>query len=116
MTWKDHIKRALSYQATHSIEDVEKMVEEGYAQLWLGEKSAAVTEIVDFPQCRTLHLWLCGGDLREITEVMLPKAEEYARKQGCNRLTTAGRIGWDRVMNRHGFTPIASVCAKDLQK
>lgn len=114
MKWQEHIKRALAYQATHDIEDVERMVADGEAQLWLGEKSSAVTEIVAFPRVKVLHLWLCGGDLREITEVMLPKAEAFAREQGCNRLTTAGRIGWDRVMSRHGFTPAASICAKDL--
>lgn len=114
MRWQDHIKRALARQATHDIEDVERMVAEGEAQLWLGQKSAAVTEIVQFPRCKTLHLWLCGGDLREITEDMLPKAEAFARAEGCTRLTTAGRIGWDRVMKTHGFTPAASVCAKEL--
>jgi len=114
MRWQDHIARALAYQATHSIEDVERMVADDEAQLWLGEKSAAVTEIVQFPKVKVLHLWLCGGDLKEITEVMLPKAEAYARSIGCGRLTTGGRIGWDRVMNKHGFTPIASVCAKEL--
>lgn len=112
--WQDHIKRALAYQATHDIEDVERMVADGDAQLWEGEKSAAVTEIIVFPRLKALHLWLCGGDLREITEVMLPQAEAFARMEGCTRLTTAGRIGWDRVMNKHGFTPIGSVCAKDL--
>lgn len=114
MTWQDHIKRALSYQATHAIEDVERMILEDEAQLWLGEKSAAVTEIVQFPKCKTLHLWLCGGDLREIIDVMLPKAEAFARQEGCTRLTTAGRVGWDRVMKGQGFSPAASICAKDL--
>lgn len=114
MRWQDHIEKALAYQATHAIEDVEAMVESGEAQLWLGEKSAAVTEIVKFPRLKVMHLWLCGGDLREITEVMLPRAEAFARVEGCDRLTTGGRIGWDRVMKRHGFTPIASICAKDL--
>lgn len=114
MRWQDHINRALSFQATHDIEDVERMVESGEAQLWVGKKSAAVTEIIRFPKCKTLHLWLCGGDLLEITEEMLPRAEAFARAEGCTRLTTAGRIGWDRVMKKHGFTPIASVCAKDL--
>lgn len=115
MRWQDHIERALAYQATHTIEDVERMIADGEAQLWLGEKSAAVTEIIVFPRMKTLHLWLCGGDLREITEVMLPKAQSFAEKEGCTRLTTAGRIGWDRVMKRHGFTSVASVCAKDLR-
>ena len=114
MRWQDHIQRALERQITHSIEDVERMVETGEAQLWQGQKSAAVTEIIQFPRVKVLHLWLCGGDLREITEDMLPQAEAFARVEGCTRLTTAGRIGWDRVMGKHGFTPIASVCAKDL--
>lgn len=114
MKWQDQIQRALATQGTHAIEDIEKMVADGDVQLWVGLKSAAITEVVNYPLRRDLHLWLCGGDLREITEDMLPKAEAFARKEGCTRLTTAGRIGWDRVMNKHGFTPIASVCAKDL--
>ncbi len=115
MRWQEHIKRALACQKTHSIEDVEKMVADEYAQLWEGEKSAAVTEVIQFPRSKTLHLWLCGGDLKEITEVMLPKAEEFAREIGCDRMTTGGRPGWDRVMKRHGFCPSASICEKDLQ-
>lgn len=114
MRWQDHISNALAYQATHSIEDVERMIHEGYAKLWLGDDSAAVTEIINFPQIKVMHNWLCGGDMNEITEIMLPKAEVFAREQSCKRLTTAGRKGWDRVMSRHGYMPVASVCAKDI--
>lgn len=114
MRWQDLIEEALAYQATHTIEDVESMVAEGDAQLWLGERSAAVSEIICFPRAKVLHLWLCAGDMEEITEIMLPKAEAFAVAEGCSRLTTAGRKGWDRVMSRHGFTPVASVCAKDI--
>ena len=114
MTWQELIEPAL-YQGTHTIGDVEAMIEDGYAKLWLGENSAAVTEIIIYPKCRVLHLWLCGGDMDEITEQMLPMAEKYAIEQGCTRMTTGGRKGWDRVMSKHGFTPIASVCAKELQ-
>lgn len=114
MRWQDHISEALDYQSTHDISDVEKMIDEGDAQLWLGEKSAAVSEIIVFPKMKVLHLWLCGGDMEEITEVMLPKAVAFASERGCKRMTTAGRKGWDRVMSRYGFNPIASVCAKDL--
>jgi len=114
MTWRIWISQALSTQDTHALEDVEKMIEDGYAKLWEGEHSAAVTEIIQYPRLKSLHLWLCGGDMEEITEVMLPKAEKYAREQGCTKLTTGGRKGWDRVMSKHGFTPVASICAKDI--
>lgn len=114
MIWQDYIAKALEWQDTHCIEDVEKMVEEGYAQLWLGEQSAAVTEVITYPRAKALHLWLCGGDLDEIVDEMLPRAEAWARAEGCTKLTTGGRKGWDRVMKRAGFTPVASICAKDL--
>lgn len=114
MTWQDHISEALTYQNTHTLDDVLAMIEAKDAQLWLGENSAAVTEIIQYPRAKALHLWLCGGDMKEITDQMLPKAEAFARAEGCTKLTTGGRKGWDRVMSRHGFTPVASICAKDL--
>lgn len=114
MRWQDHIERALKTQRTHLIEDVEAMVASGEAMLWEGKKSAAVTEVISFPRSKVMHLWLCGGDLREIVEDMLPKAEAYAASIGCDRLTTAGRVGWDRVMKTHGYTPCASICEKVL--
>lgn len=114
MRWQDYIEDALAYQTTHNIADVEGMVERGEAQLWLGDNSAAVTEIVRYPRLKNLHLWLCGGDMDEIVYVMLPKAEAFAIAEGCARLTTGGRKGWDKVMKRVGYSPIASVCAKDL--
>jgi hypothetical protein len=114
MTWQEHIKPALEYQNTHLIEDVERMIENGEAMLWLGENSAAVTEIIRYPRAKSLHLWLCGGDMNEITEQMLPQAEAFARAEGCTKMTTGGRKGWDRVMSKHGFTPVASICAKEL--
>lgn len=114
MRWQDHIGAALEYQYTHALEDVEKMVADGDAQLWLGERSAAVTEVIEFPRAKVCHMWLCGGDLDEIVEIMLPKAEAWAKKNGCTHATTAGRLGWNRVMNKHGYTPVASVCAKEL--
>lgn len=114
MNWKPYIEEALKTQQTHNLADVEQMIEDGYAKLWIGERSAAVTEIIQYPRLKSLHLWLCGGDMQEITEEMLPKAEEYARQQGCSRLTTGGRKGWDKVMSKHGFAPVASICAKDI--
>lgn len=114
MDWRAHIAEALKWQDTHDLADVERMINDGEAVLWLGENSAAVTEIIEYPKAKSLHLWLCGGDMDEITGHMLAKAESYAKEKGCTKMTTGGRKGWDRVMSKHGFTPIASVCAKDL--
>lgn len=112
MRWQDYIEPALAYQSTHTIEDVERMVEDGLVKVWLGENSAAVTEIITQPRQKDLSLWLCGGDLEEICTGMLPLAEEWAKAEGCTRLLTSGRSGWDRVMKKHGYEPIAHICAK----
>lgn len=114
MRWQDHIARALARQATHTIEDVEDMIASGMAQLWTGDKSAAVTEIIQQPLSRDFSLWLCGGDLEEICEDMLPRAEKWAKGQGCTRVLTSGRPGWDRVMKNYGYAPVANICAKVL--
>ena len=114
MSWGKHIQRALDRAGTHDLSDVEGMIARGEAQLWLGERSAAVTEIVVYPKHSVLNLWLCGGDLREIVEDMLPKAEEFAKAKGCKKMRTGGRKGWDRVMSGHGFSTVASICEKEL--
>lgn len=114
MRWQDHIERALSKQATHTLADVEAMLARGEAQLWEGEKSAAVTEVIEQPRQKDFSLWLCGGDMEEICEIMLPKAAKWAKENGCTRMLTSGRPGWDRVMKRYGFEPIGHICAREL--
>lgn len=112
--WRPLIEGALAYQATHTLADVERMIDEGFAVLWLGERSAAVTEVITQPQQKDMSLWLCGGDMEEICRDMLPKAEEWAKRNGCTRLLTSGRPGWDRVMKKYGYAPIAHICAKEI--
>lgn len=114
MTWQEYIEPALAHQATHTLADVEHLVSEGLAQVWQGERSAAVTEIIQQPRQKDFSLWLCGGDMEEICETMLPKAAEWAKKEGCTRMLTSGRTGWDRVMKKYGFEPVARICARDL--
>lgn len=112
-TW---IEAALAYcGGTHLIEDVEAQIERGEAQFWPGERSAVVTELVQFPRMSALHFWLCGGDLKELTTEMRPRIEAWGVGQGCTRFSTAGRHGWQRVMKRHGYEPLWNVCVKDTK-
>ena len=71
----------------------------GEARMWLGERAAIVTQHVD----RCLHVWLAGGDLREIVEMRVG-VEAYARALGCQEITITGRRGWERVLRQHGFS------------
>lgn len=78
--------------------EAQQRIAENTAQLWLGERSAIVTEIVG----DAIHVWLGAGDLAELLE-MRPLIERYGRDIGCKRATIDGRLGWDRVFKPHGF-------------
>jgi hypothetical protein len=74
----------------------------GRAQLWPGERSAMVTQCVAEARGPCLHVWLAGGELKEILE-MKPGVEAWGRAQGCTHVTIDGRPGWARVLRRHGY-------------
>jgi len=98
---------------THLIGDVFDQVRRGDAQFWPFERSAAVTELIDHPQTRQLHLWLCGGEWADL-ESHLSEVIDWGRAEGCEWVTTAGRPGWKRVMARHGFGPVAEICGRRI--
>ena len=73
-----------------------------------------ITEVVRYPRKTALNFWLAGGDLQEL-KTMLAPIEQWAREQGCERITLAGRRGWERTFMREaGYTPQWSVMAKEL--
>jgi hypothetical protein len=98
---------------THAIDDVRDAILAGEAHFWPGENCAVVTEFDCFPRLKSLHFWLCGGDLTELVEILRPRIEDWAKAEGCTRFTTCGRAGWQRVMARHGYSPTWHVCSKD---
>jgi hypothetical protein len=82
----------------------------GRAQLWCGERSAMVTQLVRTAEL-FIHVWLGGGDLAELT-AMRPGVEAWARAQGARAARIHGRRGWRRVLRPQGFHP----CGEELRK
>lgn len=116
------LERALEHaHGSHTLEDVKKGVMAGALNLWVGEKSAAVSEFLTFPQVRALNLFLAAGDLDELHQA-LPGIEAFARGGGCERLMFSGRLdpsdgrrarsGWEVLMP--GFTPTHIALCKEL--
>ncbi len=90
------------------------MVGAGEAQFWPGERAALVALIEEDPAERRLLIWLAGGDLREVTDRLVPTAEDWARDQGCRRVLVIGRPGWERELAPRGYAPVARIIAKEL--
>lgn len=108
------IAAALEFDPGHDLADAKAKVMAGEAQFWPGINSAIVTEVVETPKLRSLHIWLVGGDLKELVEDMLPVLTDFAKRAGCTKMSVAGRKGWERVLLGKGFVPAWRVAMKDI--
>ena len=95
---------------SHTYEQVIDIVKRGDAQLWALKDSAIVTEIIDYPQRRTLRFWLAGGNLKTLLEVE-PKIRKWSILYRCEAVEIIGRKGWKKVMK--DYEPTAIVLVKE---
>ena len=111
----DNIQKALNFGGNvYTIEDVEELIATGKAQVWPGQDSVIVTEIISYPQAKHLHLFLAGGNLDEL-EAMLPEILDWGREQGCTRASLSGRRGWERSFLRdQGWKPNLVIMEKEI--
>lgn len=98
---------------THNLDDVRALVATGEAQLWPGEASGLVTEVVTYPRKKVCNFWLAGGDLGELLR-MVPVVERWAVEVGCKGMTVSGRSGWKKVLATHGYAPFVQALGKEL--
>jgi hypothetical protein len=107
------IEDALEYSGgTHTFEDVVRSVVEGRMQLWPALRGCAVTEIVVYPRKNVLHVFLAGGEMDQIVD-MIDSAVDWSKGQGCSSMTIAGRNGWQRVLGKYGYKPVMTVLEKE---
>ena len=99
---KPFIEKAVKYQDSYTINDIEDKIRSGIFHLWPGKRSAYITEFVLYPQVKALNLLFCGGDYKEL-EQMVPAIESFAKAAGIKRLYGGGRKGWIRKIKHLGF-------------
>jgi hypothetical protein len=95
---------------SHTYEQVIEIVKRGDAQLWALRDSAIVTEIIDYPQRRTLRFWLAGGNMKTLLEVE-PKIRKWSILYRCRAVEIIGRKGWEKVLK--DYEPTAIVLVKE---
>lgn len=97
--------KALAIAGTHTRQDIADGVKAGRYQYWGDDECCLVTEIVEYPRCRKLHLFIAAGDLDRLLTEYLPRVKEFARDNGCNGLTSVSRKGFLRRFPAYGFKP-----------
>jgi hypothetical protein len=108
------IEAALKYSGgTHDWDDIVAAVKSGHMQFWPGRSSAAITEIVVYPKMKALHVFLAGGKMGELIE-MIDSAVVWGTAQGCTSMTMAGRKGWEKILARQGWKPVMSVMEREI--
>ena len=111
---RKYIEDALEYaKGTHTIDDIWNGIVDGTFQFWPGDKSAIITEVQIYPQKKTMHIFLAGGDLNELLE-MEKSVRAFAETIGCNSMSISGRRGWLRIFERDGWEEICTTIAKEL--
>lgn len=111
---KDWIEAALEYSGgTHEWSDIVEGIHSLRYQFWPAEKGCAVTEIILFPRKKIFHVFLAGGEMDQIVD-MNDSAAQFAKAQGCDGMSIAGRKGWSRVLKNEGWTESFTTLAKEL--
>lgn len=97
------IERAMDGSLGETVEDVMRQVLIGRAQLWLSDKGAAVTRIVDAKK-RVLHIVALGGERKdEWIPDLVNELKDFAEHEHCELVLAVGRPGWSRDFRKHGF-------------
>lgn len=105
MTGLEHLERcrpwleaALEYSDGAFLwQDVLDGIARGAMQFWPADRAAIVTQVLTSPQKKTLHVFLAGGELDAVLDIV-PALEVFGRGHGCTSMSMDGRPGWERVL------------------
>lgn len=101
--WVNEFKRCESYicaalnysHDTFSLQDIADGVHRGDLQLWPGPNSAVITQIVQYPLKKVIHVFLAGGNMDEVKKLE-NNLTVWGKSQGCQAVTLVGRPGWTK--------------------
>ena len=98
----------------YTLIEVLEEITSGRAALFVEGESVLVAKLYGRNGQITAHGWLGAGNLDELTDKTMPRAEEWARGQGASRMTVDGRRGWVRALHKGGFKEEMVTVGKSL--
>lgn len=99
----------------YTIGYLDELVVSGRGLFWATDEAAIIAEVKTYPTgARVIHGLVAAGDLEEIVKVLIPAAEEWARKQGCMFAIIESREGWIRQLKGSGYEPFQTSLRKVL--
>jgi hypothetical protein len=99
----------------HTLRWLDEQVLSGKVKFWHSENAAMITEVRDYPTgAKDIHALIAAGDLEEIVNDITPRAEEWAREQGCLAAQVESRLGWARALKPSGYQTHQMIVRKEL--
>jgi len=87
---------------SHTFQNIVDAVQQEVMQFWPMEKSCLVTEVINYPNLKTLHIFLAGGDLEEIKGID-STLEFLCQEIGADYISLSGRRGWIKALADIGY-------------
>jgi hypothetical protein len=112
--WRSDFESVMD-PALYTINWLDREVWSGRAMFDCTEKSAIVTEWRHYPTgAFDLHGLVAAGDLKDISDTLIPRAVERARLLGASGAIVESREGWAKVLREQGFEPYQTAVRKVL--
>lgn len=107
------IKKALARDGAHTWEHVCDLLQVGGAQIFWNDHGAWITEIVQTPLSKWLHVWIVAGEMPGVMDLQ-DRVLDFARQQGCHHVTATARFGWKKHLTTYGWRKHAMVITHDV--
>jgi len=93
-----------SMGGTHTLEDIQGLVESGVFQSFVVKDSWAVTTVVNFPQATVVDVFFIVGSLEDF-DALQQQIEKFARDIGSTFMRVYGRPGFEYLIDRRNWGP-----------
>lgn len=100
---------------SHTFQNIVDSVQNEVMQFWPMEKSCLVTEVINYPRLKTLHIFLAGGDLEEIKSIN-NTLEFLCQEIGADYISLSGRRGWIKALADIGYELSHVTLAKKVKE
>ena len=103
LPYRKMLVEALNHSGgSHTFQNIVDSVQQEVMQFWPMEKSCLVTEVINYPNIKCLHLFLAGGDLQEIKSID-STLEFLCQEIGADYISLSGRRGWIKALADIGY-------------
>lgn len=106
-------QKALDLDGSENIVDVCAKVKAGEYQFWEEGDGTVITRISVSPRKKRLVVVCAFGVLKDVLG-LVPRMSAFGKEHGCADFVMSGRLGWDRVLPRHGWRKTGVTYALDI--